>query len=276
MKVIKVINNNMVSTLDSKGKEIIVMGCGLGFKAKPEEEIDETRIERVYRMDNQTQTDELISLFGELPLEHIEVANDVITYAKKQISKTFNPTIYLTLTDHISFAIKRSIEGIQVETPLLYETKRFYPEEYDVGEHAVKMMEDRLDVKLPKSEASSIAMHLINAELNTTISDVIKINKMLQNILNIIRMTMQKDFEENSIEFERFVIHLRYLAHRILKRNAFADNDDALYEFISSAYPKPLKCAVRIADYIEQAYNFTVPKAEMSYLAIHIQRNLNK
>lgn len=43
--------------------------------------------------------------------------------------------------------------------------KRFYPEEYDVGEHAVRMLEERLGVKLPKSEASSVAMHLINAEL---------------------------------------------------------------------------------------------------------------
>lgn len=79
--------------------------------------------------------------------------------------KKFNPTIYTTLTDHISFAIKRSIEGIHTESPLLYEMKRFYPEEYDVGEHAVRMLEERLGVKLPKSEASSVAMHLINAEL---------------------------------------------------------------------------------------------------------------
>lgn len=276
MKVLKVINNNMVSTLDSKGKEIIVMGCGLGFKAKADAQIDESKIERVYKMENQSQTDKLISLFEELPLEHIEVANDVISYAKTHIDKTFNPTIYLTLTDHISFAIKRSREGIRTEAPLLYETRRFYPEEYDVGVQAVSMMEERLHVSLPKSEASSIALHLINAEMNTSISDVMKINRIMQNTMNIVRLNLQRELNEDSIEYERFVMHLRYFAHRIVTEQVFDDTDSVLYDMIAVSYPKALKCAIRIADYIEQAYNFTVTKDEMAYLSIHIQRNMGK
>ena len=154
--------------------------------------------------------------------------------------------------------------------------KRFYPEEYDVGEHAVRMMEERLGVKLPKSEASSVAMHLINVEMNTTISDIMKINKIMQNALNIVRMYLQKELNEESEEFERFVIHLRYLVHKILKKQALPDSDGVLYDMVSVAYPKAVKCAIRIADYIEQAYNYTVTKDEMSCLAIHIHRNTLK
>lgn len=276
MKVLKVINNNMVSTLDSRGKEIIVMGCGLGFKTKVDSEIDESRIERVYKMDSQSQTEQLISLFGELPLEQIELANDVISYAKTHIDKTFNPTIYLTLTDHIGFAIKRSREGIQTEAPLLYETRRFYPEEYDVGVRAMCMVEERLNVKLPKSEASSIALHFINAEMNTNLDEVMKINRIMQNTMNIVRMHLQCELDTDSIEYERFLMHLRYFAHRIVTRQVFDDSDSVLYDMIVVSYPDAIKCALRIADYIEQGYNFTVTKDEMAYLAIHIQRNMPK
>ena len=45
MQIIKVINNNVISSEDDKGKEIIVMGKGIGFGKKAGEEIDETTIE---------------------------------------------------------------------------------------------------------------------------------------------------------------------------------------------------------------------------------------
>lgn len=46
MQIIKVINNNVISSEDDKGKEIIVMGKGIGFGKKAGEEIDETKIEK--------------------------------------------------------------------------------------------------------------------------------------------------------------------------------------------------------------------------------------
>ena len=49
MQIIKVINNNVISSEDDKGKEIIVMGKGKGFGKKAGEEIDETKIEDVYK-----------------------------------------------------------------------------------------------------------------------------------------------------------------------------------------------------------------------------------
>ena len=40
MKIIKVINNNTVCTLDKKGREQIVSGKGIGFGKKRGDEID--------------------------------------------------------------------------------------------------------------------------------------------------------------------------------------------------------------------------------------------
>ena len=46
MKIDKIINNNLVRAFENN-KEIIVMGCGLGYKKKIGEIIDEKKIEKV-------------------------------------------------------------------------------------------------------------------------------------------------------------------------------------------------------------------------------------
>lgn len=46
MKIIKVINNNTVCTLDKKGREQIVSGKGIGFGKKRGDEIDRRRCRR--------------------------------------------------------------------------------------------------------------------------------------------------------------------------------------------------------------------------------------
>ena len=47
MIIQKVINNNVVSTFDSNGKEVILMGKGIGFRKKTGDELDKTKIEKI-------------------------------------------------------------------------------------------------------------------------------------------------------------------------------------------------------------------------------------
>ncbi|WP_278287246.1 CAT RNA binding domain-containing protein [Cellulosilyticum ruminicola] len=61
MKVVKVINNNLIKSVDEKNNEILVMGCGLGFKKVAGDEIDESLIEKVYTCNEQTNSRQLIS-----------------------------------------------------------------------------------------------------------------------------------------------------------------------------------------------------------------------
>ena len=46
MIIQKVINNNVVSTFDANGKEVILMGKGIGFRKKAGDELDKTRLRR--------------------------------------------------------------------------------------------------------------------------------------------------------------------------------------------------------------------------------------
>ena len=48
----KIINNNVVSSWDEEGKEIIVMGRGLGFQKKAGQDVAEDGIEKIFRLES--------------------------------------------------------------------------------------------------------------------------------------------------------------------------------------------------------------------------------
>ena len=64
-----------------------------------------------------------MGLIGEIPTEHLELSNEIIEYAEQQLALKFSDNIYITLTDHISFALRRFPEGIIVKNALLWEIK---------------------------------------------------------------------------------------------------------------------------------------------------------
>ena len=73
MKVIKCINNNVISCCGEDGREMVAMGRGLGFSVRPGDEIDDSRVEKLFRMENTEQTQKLTDLFASLPSREVEL-----------------------------------------------------------------------------------------------------------------------------------------------------------------------------------------------------------
>ena len=121
MQILKAINNNVVSCMDAAGQELVVMGRGLGFNARPGEAPDPAKIEKIFRMENQQETDRLKHLLANLPPEQIELCTRIIAYATETLNKRLNENVYLTLTDHVCFAISRKQQGACFENELLPE-----------------------------------------------------------------------------------------------------------------------------------------------------------
>lgn len=48
MVIDKVINNNLVRSINDQQQEILVMGSGLGFKKRPGDPINDEKIEKIY------------------------------------------------------------------------------------------------------------------------------------------------------------------------------------------------------------------------------------
>ena len=164
MKIIKVINNNVVSALDKDAEEVVIMGKGIGFHAKPGQIVNEEQIEKTFRLEDKKSAGQFARLVERLPVEYLKLSDQIITYAKNNIGLKLHQSIYLTLTDHISFAIERYKKGMQFDNPLKVEVKTFYPIEFGVGKYAIRKVREKLDVELNEDEAASVALHIVNAE----------------------------------------------------------------------------------------------------------------
>ena len=156
MKIIKIVNNNIVTSLDEQNREIIVMGRGLGFGRKPGMTIDDGKVEKVFRLNSAGENQKLVDIIQDIPLEHIKAADQIIEYAKSMLGEKLKETIYLSLIDHIDGAIERYENQIQFANPLLWEIKQYYPSEFKVGVQRLNILKKMLGIELPVDEAAVI------------------------------------------------------------------------------------------------------------------------
>lgn len=181
MKISKVLNNNVVITTDEKQNEIIVMGRGIAFKKKVGDDISDQTIDKVYRLENRTIASQFQELLADLPLEYLELSNQVIEYAREELSSPINDSIYISLPDHLHSAIERAKKGIVVKNVLLWDIKRFFPDEFKIGKRTIEKISERYGIELPEDEAGFIALHLVNAQTeNNDQSNLYELTKTMQ------------------------------------------------------------------------------------------------
>ncbi|MCB5608037.1 PRD domain-containing protein, partial [[Ruminococcus] gnavus] len=71
----------------------------------------------------------------------------------------------------------------------------FYQEEYKIAAEALKIINQKLMVNLSEDEVGFIALHFVNAELNSEMEEVTQITKIIQEILNIVRYHLKISFD---------------------------------------------------------------------------------
>ncbi|EPR27881.1 Transcription antiterminator, BglG family protein [Geobacillus sp. WSUCF1] len=241
VKIAKVINNNVISVIEN-GKELVIMGRGIAFQKRPGDEVDETKIEKVFKLDNKDLISKFKELLYEVPTEYIRIAEEIIQHAKEERNKKLNDIIYISLTDHIHFAIERHRQGIQIVNPLLWEIKRIYQDEFQIGKKALQIIQQRLRIDLPEDEAGFIAMHIVNAELNEQMGDVASMTKMIQDILTIVKYHFKIQLDEESLNYFRFLTHLKFFVHRLLNQHLLNHEEHDLYELVKQKYCEAYEC----------------------------------
>lgn len=272
MKIERVINNNVLSAFDENNREVVIMGRGIAFKKRPGDVVDEEKIEKIFVLNDQDEVGKFAELLKSLPLEHLQVSADIIDYAKQVMKGRLSPGIYITLTDHINFALDRKKSGMQFQNALLQEVKNFYPSEYLIGEYAISLIERRLGVKLPVDEAASIAMHFVNAEYNTDMSDTMNITSLIKEILELVETEMGTNLNELGLYYSRFVTHLKFLAQRLFLGQMLDSQEEEFIDMIVRLYPAEYACSRKIGDYIKERYGQTITKEELAYLTVRIRR----
>lgn len=272
MKVQKILNNNVIVTLNEKGKEIVAMGRGIAFRKKTGDEIDPQQIDKVYTLSDQGISSKFQTMLADIPMEHMLLSERVIDYAKIRLGKKLNDSIYVTLPDHISTAIARYKDGIVLKNPLLWDIKRFYRDEFDVGLKANQIVLEETGVEFRQDEAAFITLHFVNAQLNEQMENVHDITQIMQDICAIVKEYFKMDFDESSLNYYRFINHVKFFAQRLLNGVYYDDDDNDLLDVIKFKHKKSFNCAERIKQMILEKYNYDFGNEELLYLTVHIAR----
>lgn len=272
MNIDKIINNNIISSTDSEGRELVVMGRGISFGKRLGQKIDESAIEKVFRMDNKDNLERFKELLSKLPLEYIQLSNDIITYAKDTIGIKLNQNVYLTLTDHIGFAIDRFKEGMHFSNALFEEIKLFYPKEYLVGKYALHLIKEKTGLLMMDDEAASIALHLVNAEYDSKISDTFRMTKIIQEMVEYIERYFPR-LQENSMHKDWLVSNLKYMAHRLMKIPPEESLKDNEFNTLMKEYCEEEYILVNgMNEFLKNKYECSMTEEEKIYLAVNIKR----
>lgn len=272
MIIAKVINNNVVSSWDADHKEIIVMGRGIGFQKKPGQTVREEDIDKIFRLENRDVRERFEDLLESMPLEYIRISADIISFAKERMNARLSQSVYLTLTDHIGFAIGRFKEGMVFSNALYREIKRFYPEEFGIGMYALDLIEQRSGIRLPDDEAASIAIHLVDAEFDIKVRDAWSMTSLLQDMVGILERELPLP-KEDSYRRDCLLSNLKFLAHRLLLLPPEErPKDPALEGFVREHFREEYASAGRVQDFVSRKYQCRMTQEERINLALWLKQ----
>ncbi|MFT0801740.1 PRD domain-containing protein [Bacillus swezeyi] len=270
MKIYKVLNNN-AAIIKEEGQEKIVMGPGIAFQKGKHDTILRNKVEKIFTIHEENE--KFKQILETLPEEHIEAAEEIISYAEGQLSAPLSDHIHIALVDHLSFAIERIRKGFVVQNKLLNEIKALYKKEYEIGLWAIDLIKEKLDIDLPDDEAGYIALHIHTAKMDAeNMQKTLKYTNIIKELIEKIECCFNQKIDENSISYQRLVTHLRYAINRLESNEAFHVMDDDMLYFIQQKYPESYRCAAGLADYVKTEYDLHLPESEVGYITLHVQR----
>lgn len=270
MIIKQILNNNVVSVSDPNGAEFILTGRGLGFNASAGDMVDETKVEKTFQLSNHAVSSRFKVLLNEIPVEVIQLTDDIISQAQQALSHTLSEALYVSLADHLHFALQRHLQGQELHNPLEWEVRHFYKKEYLIGRQALALIASRTGQLLPDAEACSIALHIVNAGMNAPDGQVMEMTRLIFQIQNIVKYWFSISIDEQSLNYQRFVTHLKFFAQRVM-RGEIIDNDDAeLFSQMPERYEKTLGCVEAISEFVAKNYRHKMSSSEKLYLTVHI------
>ncbi len=273
MKITKILNNNVVIS-NINHEERIVMGKGVAFGKQNGQPLDKDKIDKVFRLTS-TEQERMLTLLNEIDQNVLMTTQDIIVEANRIYENPVSESIYLSLTDHIDYAIKRTREGHHIKNPLLFEINRLYPQEFKIGLKAVDLINQRFDTLLPKDEAGFIAMHIVNASMDENIANIYEITKITKHILDIVRYHFNLHISEDELNYSRFMTHLKFFSQRLINHESLNEvTDESLLNVLKQKHQKSDVCVDKISDFLQNRYNHQLSNDERVYLILHIARLL--
>lgn len=271
-EVVKVFNNNVLLA-KHHGAEKILIKKGLGFGRRTGDRIDEATVfDKIFGMESHETSAKFDQLMEAVDPDLIGLCEEVLCMISTEIDDPVNAETHIRLIDHIAFTIYRLRRNDQIENPFIVEIETLYSREYAIARKAVAMLSEALKLEIPESEIGFIALHIHSLRNNGKLSNTIKCASICNSALELIESELRLSIDRKSIDYVRFISHIRFAVERITK-NIPIRND--LLSSIKRTYKASYKLAQGISGLMAEELRLKVPDAETGYIALHIERLKN-
>lgn len=276
MKICQILNNN-VAVVKKGRSEMIVYSKGIAFRKKAGQTIGENEVERTYVLDSNEKLEHFSYLLAHTDTECLNIVNAVISFGETVLNEKMNDYLYLTILDHIDFALKRARKDQFIQSPLTWEVRKFYPKHFEIGMYALKLLRMKFGIDFPEDEAVSLALHFVNVQSNKTqLQETMQAVQVLKDMLSIIQYHYGICLDEKSLNYSRLITHLRYFIERLQNGQTYEDDDRDLNAQVQALYPEACACVQKIGVYVREHFHIELSVDEETYLILHIHRVTNK
>ena len=96
--------------------------------------------------------------------------------------------------------------------------------------------------------------------------------ELVNRLAEIVRYKLNRNIDMQSVNYMRFITHLRYFAERVLAGKIAASDTEDFYQELLRHRPDAMAVSWAIRDYVQEKYQLALPKDELTWLSIHISR----
>jgi len=272
LRIDRIVGNNVILTSHTiTRKEYVLFGKGLGFNSKGNQTIhmNDSKIERRYRLDEEEPSSQFQSLIENIDPQVIYISEQIIDKVKERLGTPVQAKVYFALPSHIQFVIYRIKNDMEISNPFLFETKLSFPQEYEIAREAVEMISEQFQIEIPDSEIGFLTLHIHTCMEAVSVGQLVKMRGTINKIVDFIEEKLGFKLPESSSDYIRLITHLKGALERILEKqhvnNPFTSD-------IKLRHPEFYSLAEDLAFIINTELNVNVTEDEIGYLAIHLYR----
>ena len=272
-RITKILNHNSFMGIESKNdQECLIMGKGVAFGKKVGQTVSVTGDARVYSLKELTDRGEAKEIIKSVSPLCLELANEVLNQAEEEFGKV-DRSILFTMADHLDFAVRRIQNGEQISNPLTDDIRIMFYKEYKVAGCIRDLLKEKLGIRIDEHEIGYIALHVHAAIVDENVSQAMEIARTVRECICMVEEETGKSIDVMSLSYNRLMNHVRYMVARAIHGEKLKMS---LNDYMSVKFPGPYMTAEKICRKMEKSLKLPIPDIEIGYLAMHLERMMDK
>jgi beta-glucoside operon transcriptional antiterminator len=272
----KVLNNNVVISVDASGQERVLMGRGLGFKLQPTDTIDPAKVEKTFILDQGSEADHARQLLASVPYPVIEAVTRAVDDAERALGRSLGRRLLIAVIDHVQYVLERIQKGIRIPSTAMPELRVLHPQEFAAATAMAASVSASLDTELPQEEAVFLTMHLLNATRDEPNGTAALLFRRVQHVVTTVEGGLGVKLDAASPDYARFILHVQFLLQRLVAKSMLRGSDTSFFEFATLSYPRSYAIATDVKAYVTAATGSDLTDEELLYVIVHVERLANQ